>query len=66
MLDEKPDLPCLIGGRGILQQVRQRFRLDLDDGEADIYMRDLIAAALASWRTTTYDYFQLLTQGIKV
>jgi phosphatidylinositol 4-kinase len=35
-----------------------RFRLDLTEDEAAIFMRDLIKGAENNWRTNIYDYIQ--------
>lgn len=56
-------LPCF--GRGApVANLRQRFRLDLNDAQAAAFMRQTIADAYDKWTTGFYDYIQSLQNKI--
>jgi phosphatidylinositol 4-kinase len=44
--------------------LRQRFRLDLNDAQAAAFMRQTIADAYDKWTTGFYDYIQSLQNKI--
>ena len=60
MLDS--GLPCF--KPETIQHFRERFVLDKNEREAAEFMRMLIRKSEASYSTTGYDRFQLLTNGI--
>ena len=55
-------LPCF--KPHTMDNMRDRFRLDLEDKDAAIYMKKLIHASHRAVSTVVYDGFQRLTNGI--
>lgn len=50
---------------GIVQQIRQRLRFDLEtEVEFAVYVKELVSVSLDNWRTRKYDQFQTLQNGI--
>ena len=59
------DVPCFgSDAQGVLQQVRQRFRLELSEVEMALVTKELILNSVDNWRTRKYDQFQTLQNGI--
>ncbi|KAK9849792.1 hypothetical protein WJX84_000135 [Apatococcus fuscideae] len=56
-------LPCFGRGRPV-ENLRRRFRLDLNDAQAAAFMRATIADAYDKWTTGFYDYIQYLQNRI--
>lgn len=55
-------LPCF--KPHTMENLRERFRLDLEDKDAAIYMKKIINASHKAVSTVVYDGFQKLTNGI--
>lgn len=64
----KAGLPCFRGGpKSIsyaLKQLAERFRLDLNDSEAVLYMTEQVKRSCENVRTTIYDSYQYHREGI--
>eukprot|EP00879_Flechtneria_rotunda_P007045 GHRR01007395.1.p1 GENE.GHRR01007395.1~~GHRR01007395.1.p1 ORF type:complete len:1449 (+),score=535.85 GHRR01007395.1:542-4348(+) len=56
-------LPCFSRGQPIAN-LRQRFHLEMNDGQAAAFMRQQIADAYDKWTTGFYDYIQSLQNKI--
>ena len=56
-------LPCFSRGQPI-ENLRKRFRLDLNDAQAAAFMRDTITDSYDKWTTGFYDYIQSLQNKI--
>lgn len=64
-LAANPDLPCFCGrGAEVLNQLEQRLRPGLSAADAVAHVHTLIAQSLGSMKTTLYDRYQNMTQGI--
>jgi phosphatidylinositol 4-kinase B len=59
------DLPCFRGRPDdAIQELRQRFRLDLNDRACIEYVNALVDESLENWRTNWYDRYQRYCVGI--
>jgi phosphatidylinositol 4-kinase len=54
-------LPCF--KPNTMKNLRDRFRLDLDDDAAAVFMQKLIQSSHKALSTVVYDGFQKLTNG---
>lgn len=59
----QPDMPCFTS-RAVLDELHQRFRLNMSKAQAGEYFVSLIREALDNWYTRQYDKFQRLSNGI--
>uniref|UniRef100_A0A7S0HF68 1-phosphatidylinositol 4-kinase n=1 Tax=Hanusia phi TaxID=3032 RepID=A0A7S0HF68_9CRYP len=59
----QPDLPCFTS-RTVLEEMQERFKLDLSRKAAGSFFESLIHEAIDHWCTRQYDKFQWLTNGI--
>jgi len=59
----QPDLPCF-EGRNVLEDLQDRFKLNMSRAQAAEQFRGLVAEAFDNWFTRQYDKFQRLTNGI--
>ena len=57
-------LGCLQNYDLALEGFRERLQLNLTDAKCMTYIDDLIYQSLGNWRTSKYDDFQYLTNGI--
>ena len=59
-------MPCFNGKniKDVVNSFRDRFLLSYNDDEILNFVYNLVDKALNSWRTTQYDIFQKLTNGI--
>lgn len=60
-------MPCFNSGIDldiVLENFKERFLLKYTEDKAIIIIENLIDKAVSSWRTTQYDIFQKLTNGI--
>lgn len=57
-------LPCFKDVAYSMRQLQERFRLDLNDSEAVLFMRDQVRRSCENVRTTMYDSYQYRTNGI--
>lgn len=57
-------LPCLKSPQSAVFNFRNRFRMDLSDDQASIYMEDLIKRSYNNFTTRLYDSFQYRTNEI--
>lgn len=67
MLMGQSDLPCFIGGRELLRNLKERLfpgGKRLDAADAKRHCDGLIAESINNWRTRCYDNFQYCVQGI--
>lgn len=58
------DLPCFQGRENTLLELRDRFKLDLNEKQCYDHIIGVIEAACDSWRTRWYDKFQKYSVGI--
>mmetsp|Transcript_22557 Transcript_22557/g.22384 ORF Transcript_22557/g.22384 Transcript_22557/m.22384 type:complete len:193 (+) Transcript_22557:1635-2213(+) len=58
------NLSCFSRGSIILNEMRERFKLDLSDTNAKKFMYDLIENSTDHWRTRWYDKYQRLCVGV--
>lgn len=56
-------LPCF-KGESTIRKLRERFRQDLSDKDAALYMKSLVDKSCENLRTVFYDSFQKKTNGI--
>eukprot|EP00834_Sanchytrium_tribonematis_P004946 NODE_270_length_11220_cov_0.981387.p10 type:complete len:104 gc:universal NODE_270_length_11220_cov_0.981387:6174-6485(+) len=56
-------LPCF-KGTNTISKLRSRFKLELNEREAAIFMIDVIDKSYENYRTVIYDSFQKQTNGI--
>eukprot|EP00835_Amoeboradix_gromovi_P004670 NODE_378_length_9766_cov_0.333816.p2 type:complete len:871 gc:universal NODE_378_length_9766_cov_0.333816:3128-5740(+) len=56
-------LPCF-KSRNTIEKLRQRFKTELSEREAAIYMMEVIDKSFENYRTVIYDSFQKQTNGI--
>jgi phosphatidylinositol kinase/protein kinase (PI-3 family) len=47
-----------------IQQLRERFRLDLNDRACKEYVNSLVDASIENWRTDWYDRYQRYFVGV--
>ena len=59
-----PDMPWFSRGSIILDELRERFKLELSSTDWKKYMYDLIEKSTDNWRTRWYDKYQRLCVGI--
>lgn len=57
-------LPCLTGGKKVIEELRERFALGLTDKEIEDHLHGLIDQSINNWRTQKYDQYQYITNGI--
>ena len=60
-------MPCFNSGMDletVIENFKERFLLKYTEDKAIIIIENLIDKAVSSWRTTQYDIFQKLTNGI--
>lgn len=57
-------LPCFKNASASLDHLRERFRLDLNDSEAALFMLDQVRRSCENARTVMYDSYQYRTNGI--
>eukprot|EP01130_Rhizamoeba_saxonica_P001932 TRINITY_DN11751_c0_g1_i1.p1 TRINITY_DN11751_c0_g1~~TRINITY_DN11751_c0_g1_i1.p1 ORF type:complete len:689 (-),score=162.46 TRINITY_DN11751_c0_g1_i1:1322-3388(-) len=65
MLETNTKLPCLLGGKQVVKNLKQRFAIGLNDLEMHDHVDGLIKKSLNNWRTSSYDEFQHMTNGIE-
>lgn len=58
------EIPCFKNRELLFKRLRERFRLDLDDGDAAEFAETLVMTSCENVRTILYDSFQLQTNGI--
>jgi phosphatidylinositol 4-kinase B len=59
------ELPCFRGRPDdAIQQLRERFRLDLNDRACIEYVNSLIDDSIENWRTDWYDRYQRYFVGV--
>ena len=56
-------LPCF-KSHDTIKKLRNRFKLELNDREAAVYMMEMIDKSMENYRTVIYDSFQKQTNGI--
>ena len=59
-----PNMSCFQRGPVILEELRDRFKLDLSSTDCKDYMYDLIEKSTDNWRTRWYDKYQRLCVGV--
>jgi hypothetical protein len=57
-------IPCLKGGQTMIDELVDRFKLDLDETQCKRYVNGLIENARGNWRTVVYDHYQLILNNI--
>ena len=59
------DLQCFRGQPDrAIEELRQRFRLDLNDRACKQYVNGLIDESASNWRTSVYDAYQRVCVGV--
>lgn len=58
------NMPCFMRGPIILDELRERFKLDLSATDCKKFMYDLIEKSTDNWRTRWYDKYQRLCVGV--
>ena len=59
------DLPCFAGRPGeALRELRERFKLDLNDYACRDHVNSLVDESLENWRTKWYDRYQRCCTGV--
>jgi len=53
-------------GESAITMFKERFKLELDDDQCQLYVKDLIEQSINSWTTSSYDAYQYYTNGINV
>jgi len=61
----KKVLPCLQGGKKVLDDLLERFHLDWTDEQCEKFVMEMIEEARGSWRTIVYDAYQLILNNIQ-
>ena len=66
MCVEGSSMPCFVGKKPkeVIKQFREKFYLHKSQTKCLEIVRNIIKDAMSSHRTSQYDYFQLLTNGI--
>ena len=66
MCVEGSSMPCFVGKKPkeVIKQFREKFYLHKPQIKCLEIVRNIIKDAMSSHRTSQYDYFQLLTNGI--
>lgn len=65
LMNGNEDLPCFRGRpEDAVQQLRERFRLDLNDRACTEYVNALVDESLENWRTRWYDRYQRYCVGV--
>lgn len=63
--DGNENLQCFRGQPALaIQQLRERFRLDLNDRACKEYVNCLIDDSIENWRTDWYDRYQRYFVGV--
>lgn len=57
-------MPCFMRGSIILDELRERFKLNLSAIECKQFMYDLIESSTDNWRTRWYDKYQRFIVGV--
>ena len=57
-------LPCFSGHDRVLEQLRERFKLNMTTIECKEFILNMIHTSTDNWRTRWYDRFQKYTVGI--
>jgi phosphatidylinositol kinase/protein kinase (PI-3 family) len=52
------DLPCFQGRENVLNELRERFKLDMTSSQCREHILNIINQACDNWRTRWYDSFQ--------
>lgn len=59
------DLPCFRQRPDLaIDQLRERFKLEMNDAACESYVNDLINESIENWRTTCYDRYQYCCVGV--
>eukprot|EP01017_Pseudomicrothorax_dubius_P005605 TRINITY_DN11444_c0_g1_i3.p1 TRINITY_DN11444_c0_g1~~TRINITY_DN11444_c0_g1_i3.p1 ORF type:complete len:776 (+),score=169.98 TRINITY_DN11444_c0_g1_i3:66-2393(+) len=62
-MENETELPIFADGYAV-EDFILRFELELSDDEAICHVEELVEASLDNWRTTQYDNYQKMTNGI--
>lgn len=57
-------LPCFGHGPSTVQQLKQRFQMNLTEPQLEIHVNNMIDSSVKSITTKLYDQFQYFTNGI--
>ncbi len=57
-------LPCFQGSDRVLEQLRDRFRMDLSQNECKQFISDMVDWSSDNLRTRLYDWYQKRSVGI--
>jgi phosphatidylinositol kinase/protein kinase (PI-3 family) len=55
---------CFARRETVVQELKDRFRLELTDKECVTYIGDMIKESARNWRTGSYDNYQYYLNGI--
>lgn len=65
LMEGNEDLPCFRNKpEDAVKELRERFRLDLNDGACVDFVNSLVNESLENWRTTWYDRYQRYCVGV--
>ena len=60
-----PDLPCFAGSPDrALRELRERFKLEMNDVACREFVDKLVDESLENWRTRWYDRYQRCCVGV--
>ena len=66
-----PSMPCFnpeenggVDSQSIIDDFKEKFRMDLNEEQAKAFILSLIQQSYSSWTTVQYDLFQKVTNGI--
>jgi len=57
-------MPCFLGGKQIINDLKNRFKINMSNEKCVEYVYHLIEESLCNWRTVQYDKFQRITNDI--
>lgn len=57
-------LPCFGHGPSTLQQLKERFHMNLTESQIEVLVNGMVEASVKSLTTKLYDQFQYITNGI--
>jgi phosphatidylinositol 4-kinase B len=58
------DLPCFVGGERSIDELRDRFQLQLNKRQYARHVDDMVTRSIDHWTTNCYDRYQRCMLGI--
>lgn len=57
-------MPCFGHGPSTIRQLKERFHMNLTEGQLEMLVNNMIESSVHSLTTKLYDHFQYYTNGI--